>query len=299
MRIIAALLLLSLPSAALAASGTVNLAFTTFSGPFVRVVEADAQNPSAWGSRGLVNGNTAVPFFDSWAPTSGNPGSVGFSVGSQAISGAPSAVELRYDTLPVGDPIANIISFVPSTFTNVAVGQDFKLGTLTFQNGGWFGAGDSAAFNTPTDLSFTLSTVSSDGAQFNQTIAGIIRMSVNSPFPNDLGTLGGLEAEADWISLYSSAAGVQFQAFRVFDRGFAPAGFTNIGSVDVYGRFGSLELVDFRNPLSGFLTDSNSVLPPVVTPPQGVPEPANWVMLIAGFGLVGAAQRHRRHMLIA
>ena len=34
---------------------------------------------------------------------------------------------------------------------------------------------------------------------------------------------------------------------------------------------------------------------PVVVPPAGgVPEPASWAMLIAGFGLVGAGQRRRR-----
>jgi hypothetical protein len=34
--------------------------------------------------------------------------------------------------------------------------------------------------------------------------------------------------------------------------------------------------------------------PPVVPPVDTIPEPASWAMLIAGFGLVGAAQRRRR-----
>jgi hypothetical protein len=33
--------------------------------------------------------------------------------------------------------------------------------------------------------------------------------------------------------------------------------------------------------------------------PQGVPEPASWAMLIAGFGLVGAAQRRRASLTVA
>lgn len=33
----------------------------------------------------------------------------------------------------------------------------------------------------------------------------------------------------------------------------------------------------------------------VLPPTGGVPEPASWAMLIAGFGLVGASQRRRRH----
>jgi hypothetical protein len=32
---------------------------------------------------------------------------------------------------------------------------------------------------------------------------------------------------------------------------------------------------------------------------NGVPEPANWAMLIAGFGLTGAVMRRRRNMLVA
>jgi hypothetical protein len=37
----------------------------------------------------------------------------------------------------------------------------------------------------------------------------------------------------------------------------------------------------------------------VVNPPGGIPEPATWAMLIAGFGLVGAAARRRRAALAA
>lgn len=34
----------------------------------------------------------------------------------------------------------------------------------------------------------------------------------------------------------------------------------------------------------------------VVEPVSGVPEPANWAMLVAGFGLAGTALRHRRRV---
>jgi hypothetical protein len=39
---------------------------------------------------------------------------------------------------------------------------------------------------------------------------------------------------------------------------------------------------------------SFNVAPPPPPPGPGVPEPASWALLIAGFGLVGAAQRRRR-----
>jgi hypothetical protein len=35
------------------------------------------------------------------------------------------------------------------------------------------------------------------------------------------------------------------------------------------------------------------------TPGPAVPEPASWVMLIAGFGLTGAAMRRRRSTVVA
>ena len=39
---------------------------------------------------------------------------------------------------------------------------------------------------------------------------------------------------------------------------------------------------------------------PVVSPPApGVPEPSTWVMLMAGFGLVGAAVRRRQALATA
>ena len=43
------------------------------------------------------------------------------------------------------------------------------------------------------------------------------------------------------------------------------------------------------------LSDSASINDAIV----GVPEPANWAMLIAGFGLVGAVQRRRRRQVVA
>ncbi|WP_419816742.1 PEPxxWA-CTERM sorting domain-containing protein [Glacieibacterium sp.] len=44
------------------------------------------------------------------------------------------------------------------------------------------------------------------------------------------------------------------------------------------------------------LTTDGSDLPPVV---PGVPEPASWALMIAGFGLVGAAARRRRNSAVA
>lgn len=51
-------------------------------------------------------------------------------------------------------------------------------------------------------------------------------------------------------------------------------------------------------------TRTDPVAPPIiysgvfVPPPGSVPEPASWLMLIAGFGLTGAAMRRRRHAVV-
>jgi hypothetical protein len=52
---------------------------------------------------------------------------------------------------------------------------------------------------------------------------------------------------------------------------------------------------------STFLVSGNFNYAPLTLPaaPGGVPEPASWAMLIAGFGMVGAARRHRRRRSVA
>jgi hypothetical protein len=274
----------------LTGSGTVSWRFTSFSGPFSNF--NDSFPGFSFG--GLLNGTPIAPpsstrSFADVASTSG------FNVGSVPIAGSPSSVTLVYD-LPGISGFENVIAFAPADFSDVPLGRDFVLGTLTFTNGGWFGGGNIAGLNTPTVLGFELTTSSSDGPAFNQTIIGSIVMTVNAPDPNDLSTLAGQQAEADWISLTSSAAINPFPAFRVYDSCCKPPGATNTGSVQLLARFNSLDLVGFTNPTGGgFLTTSNDPLPPVPPrPPQPVPEPAALALLLAGLGALGAVSRRRR-----
>jgi hypothetical protein len=58
----------------------------------------------------------------------------------------------------------------------------------------------------------------------------------------------------------------------------------------------------FQNPVSGGYESDNHTVGQWERPtgtPLAVPEPASWAMLIAGFGLVGAASRRQRRPIVA
>lgn len=183
-------------AAAQTGSGTVTFTFTAFSGPIANALEADQNDPTQWSNTGLVNGVT--PAATGWRRRSTDPGVPGFVTGDLTFGSPTSEVRLRYARIPAGDPRENVISFTPRPFTNVTPGQDFVLGTLFFQNGQWHGGGDTPARNVPTDLAFTLTTASGDGAAFNRTISGTVSMVVNQLATEPV-TLPEQQAEADWV----------------------------------------------------------------------------------------------------
>lgn len=281
-------------------SGTVDIRFTGFDGP------ARLSGPDGPILTGTVNGltpdfATGVSFDTGRGnDTTYDTASIGGAQtgGPFPLTGTPTTrVSLLDGEATVGSPFENIFSWTPATFSGVAVGQNFTLGTLTFQNGSWFGAGVQGAANVTTGLGFRISTISSSGAQFNQQRNLTLTHTVNAPFPNDTTTLAGQQAAADWITISDDENGITLNSFRVYDFGIGPPGSSNVGSVDLIGRFGSLSILGFANPTGGFLTDGDLPLPPVIPGGGGsgpVPEPANWAMLIAGFGLIGAMQRGRR-----
>jgi hypothetical protein len=294
---VAACVLGSVPAlAAVTGSGTVGWSFTSFVGPYSEYVTGQ---PGVTLS-GVLNGVPIVPVTNTGDQPGNFLNTFGYHTGGVSIAGGPSSVSLVYNA---PDYTANIIAFTPSSFSNVALGQDFKLGTLSFTNGQWFGAGEVAGLNTPTNLYFTMQTYSNSGAAFNQTIHGDVVLTVNSPYPNDITTLAGQQAEADWITLQSSAVIQPLGAFRVYEINAKPPGSSNVGTVDLYGHFNSLDLVRFDNVQGGgFLTSSSEALPSSTGGGTGggngggttglpIPEPGTLGLLLAGLGALGSIRR--------
>jgi hypothetical protein len=270
-------------AAAQTGSGSVSFTFTNFVGPFASGV--NASNPadaSQYGLTGTVNGVT--PSYVSY-----NGGTGREVVGQAAIAPGTTAVTLQAQVFNT----PNVFSFVTRPFTNVALGQDFVLGTLTFENGAWFGAINSypTGVDPITHLGFQITTTSPNGPAFNQTIAGWISMHVYVSSGADPNTLVGQNAQADWLTIESSAAVSSLGAFRVYEECCRPAGFSTVGSVDLIARFNSLDLVGFANPRGGFVTASVDPLPNGAT--VTTPEPATLVLVAAGLAACVAVRRRR------
>ena len=279
-------LLAAVPGLSMAAtvgSGTVQFEFAGFSGPMAMATQADVGDSSKWLSTGLVNG--FVPAAGGWADP-GRPDAVGWVMGTTPLSG--SEVRFRYSGVDPASAGVNVISFAPANFSNVSVGESFLLGTLSYQNGFWYGAGwDSALLNTPSDFGFKITTSSFDGSEFNQQLSGTLRNVVHA-LPNDAGFLpGNYEAEADWVYLSGNGVSVSMGAFRVFDNCCKPAGTSNVGSVQVFGRFNSLDIDAFGEATGGgFVTSGVGALNPI-------PEPGTWAMMLLGLAGLAAARVRR------
>lgn len=274
-------------------SGTVDFRFLSFEGPFAASTLDNLGSPGDWIAPGLVNGvdpGASIPQYLLGWSSAGSPGSsIGFVRGQMNLA-PTSTVSLRYASELPGSTLENLISFTPRPFTDVPVGQDFVLGTMTFQNGGWLGGGFLAADNVPTHLDFEVRTLSADGGAFNQTMYGRVTMVVTAPQGNDPTTLAGQEAEADFIYITDYAApSQQFGALRVFDECCRPEGVGSVGSVDVVARFNSLDMVGITNAQGGFITESIDPLPGVAP----VPEPETYLMLLAGAAVIGWSARRR------
>jgi hypothetical protein len=293
-------------AAAQTGSGTVAIDFIRYSGPIALTDPQNVNDPLRWSPYGTVNGQRLG--MDTHYPVSRNPngqvlleevrGSTSFLPPFSPTASGPRSVSL-VEHQCCGQPAEeeNLISFTARPFTNVAKGQDFVLGTLTFKNGIWFG-NDDPGVDRKTYLEFRIRTTSPNGPAFNQSIFGNIVMKVHAIDRSLCNTQAGREAEADWVYISGVTSNVLQppSAFRVYDSYCLPPGYTNVGSVDLVGQFNSLDIVGFTNPQGGFLTSSTVALPTPQAPPPPVttPEPATWALLGGGLAALEVCRRRPR-----
>ncbi len=96
-----------------------------------------------------------------------------------------------------------------------------------------------------------------------------------APFPNPFGAGG------DFIGGSDNVGGTGFYFFQ-------PGAFNAVGSYTTQG---------WPNPSNGFGNAGDGFL--TVALSGAVPEPASWALMLAGFGLVGAATRRRVRMSVS
>lgn len=169
---------------------------------------------------------------------------------------------------------SNSFEFIPnSTPTNVNKGDIFKLGTFRYTNGDW---------HPQTDITFSLTTHSSDTLLDGHSFTGTIRLTTNSVSTYDP------EAQADYFSIVERP---DLGSVRVYDKDFQPSNAPGwIGEVDFYAKIGSLIPTGFVAKNSAtFLNPSVSAS---LTNP--VPEPETYAMLLSGLGLIAMLRRTKR-----
>lgn len=163
---------------------------------------------------------------------------------------------------------ANLVAFQGASFSDVVIGQAFKLGTISVTNGIWF---DSA------DIALAVTTVSADPAfnakSFSDTLRYVVTSNSASRTP---------EQNADFVSFLGRPELGEIRVYEAFD---SPTGL-NTGSIELWGKIGSLTPLFFANAQGGVFAQ------PAALP---VPEPSTWALMLAGLGVMSMLAHRRRN----
>jgi hypothetical protein len=233
-----------------------------------------------------------LPSFLTWSNLPANSQTVGSGVtngvfNSLELTGSPNITNpdvngIGTDQLdfsfPNFDP--NFFRFDGTSFENVQPGQTFVLGTLSYKNGiafidgGLQGTQIGASYTSELEVSSSSSTTTP--FDFNQILTEQIRLDVtyNALVVNGLISAATPEQAADILYFPNRP---ELGSFRIFEN--------STGTVEILGRFGSLELAGFGNAISGGFVDPT--IDPIPTD-VAVPEPENIAGLLA-ISIVGAA----------
>lgn len=248
------------PDSVLAAEVSFSGGFTRYSGPLGQTTFFSEIGPEPW--------VLAPPVTAPQGPT--DFGGVGS--GEVLFPSFSSGVSFsRLDTPSKPSSLANTLLFKPAAARAVNVGDEFVIGSFTFTNGGWFGDYPDSFF------SFKVTTHSSDPGLDGHTYAGRLQLKITAGCdrPSTCDTSDPLEiatlnADYFWIEEHPEASP---QFVGVYDNDFLPGnGASNVGSVDLRVKIGSLIPLGFTNPTGGAL-----ILNEVPEPPnlqiQPIPNP--------------------------
>jgi len=174
---------------------------------------------------------------------------------------------------------SNFFKFDGTSFENVQVGQTFVLGTLSYKNGLGFIGGHTS------ELAVSSSSSTTTPFDFNQILTEQIRLELTPNFLLVDGVIFDATPEQQADILYFPNR-PELGSFRIYEN--------STGTVEVLGRFGSLQLAGFGNAISGGFVDPT--IDPIPTAPAvSVPESRNIAGLLA-ISIVGAASTLKRKL---
>lgn len=174
----------------------------------------------------------------------------------------------------------NRVAFTPAASQAVQSGEEFRIGTFTFANGGWFGVlpYSGGIYSYPeSEFHFTVTTSSADATLNGHTFEGTVRLYISGH------TVTATPADdADYFYFLERPDLGYVGAYETYN---LPLGGSNVGSIDLYGKIGSLVPTRFANAQGVVLGEQ--------LPGNSVPEPQTWALLMAGLGIVGAMRKRR------
>jgi hypothetical protein len=270
--------------------------FTEYSGPAQSFLFTTPSGLEFFGSRYEVD-NAFFGILGPSEPLPGDAGAIlaanGYGITTQSLlnNALPSSrVDLWIGTGPREN--LNSLVFTPADPQgyNGTPGEEFRIGTFTFQNGGWFGTtpyndpvlGEQTYALPPSRFQFTVTATVSDAtgnATSTHTFTDVLELLVtgptwNNPLPED---------DADYLSFVGRR---DLGYVGAFESSNLPPGGSTEGSIDMFGRIGSLVPTRFANPQGMVLASEIPTAP--------IPEPHTWALMLAGLAGIWASVKRRR-----
>jgi len=289
-------LAVTLPANALAAGSEVQSGGTlnSYFGPLGVGITSNGAQPvqgsgSSWfrdRTSGLSSSFAPTDPYDNYPWPEFDQSGTGFVqlIGGQGTTGWIGSGGIDFWTLEGSTPLLpgdiNTLVFRPSASSNVVLdplthqSSLFKIATLEFTNGTWFGS------SPPIDPG--------NGPLYTASVFGVSLTALPDP---QIGTPTFAWGGHQWsgaLTLTSTFGANTPDYLALTSLGTFPSGYFAVnegatGSIEVWGRLGSLLALEYRNPVNG------SVVSEIPTSP--VPEPVTYLQLLLGLGVLLASRK--------